>query len=56
MTRQDFWETFTPGEIYLVRGELVELVGYNPTYDEAVFHDEDGNRVACSPGLIRLVN
>lgn len=55
MTRETFWATFTRGELYLVRGELVELVDYGPAYDEAVFTDEHGQRVTCRPGLIRLI-
>ncbi|MEU1037640.1 hypothetical protein [Streptomyces sp. NPDC005907] len=56
MTLQNFWDTFVRGEIYMVHGELVELVGYLDSTGEAVFKDERGQRVVCGRGLIRIVH
>ncbi|MGV9546799.1 hypothetical protein [Streptomyces ardesiacus] len=55
MSMLDFWDLFTRGEIYMVRGELVTLRGYMPATGQAVFEDENGKRVVCGRGLIRLV-
>ncbi|MEU5166776.1 hypothetical protein [Streptomyces mutomycini] len=44
---------FTIGELYMVRGELVILTGYNKSLSLALFENEAGDRVEVGPGLIR---
>lgn len=56
MTRNQFWDLFERGEIYMVRGALVVLRDYLASLDLAVVVDEDGQPTRCAPGLIRLID
>lgn len=50
---KDFWQIYERGELYAVKGELVQLIGYRELYSEAVFENGDGEVVTAYMGQIR---